>query len=275
MTTTQDRAGNLHRGAGSPEGGQFAGKRNARPRPLSPSQRDALANTGGMFKARIDEAGDVVFVTPEGDILPIHVTAGWSSSTPGLPVLYVDTMGLPEDDDGPILRVSVNDEPVYQPTGIDASADFDPEDPSTFDGLEPAVDSQQLEHASRHWEPGQLHMAGGYDDQAVSDWHSGDGTLIGHEVQYSRLGRYHREDGPAIERYVKAGSEPAEAYWYRNGERHRIDGPAVTNAMGRNWFVNGRLHRTDGPAIENRDGSTAYFLNGKLVEKEDVMGPHA
>jgi uncharacterized protein (UPF0216 family) len=43
----------------------------------------------------------------------------------------------------------------------------------------------------------------------------------------------------------------------------------VTDADGTTrYYLNGKLHREDGPAIEYADGTTRYYLNGKL-HRED------
>ena len=77
-------------------------------------------------------------------------------------------------------------------------------------------------------------------------------------------GKYHREDGPAIE-YADGDKE-----WYLNGKRHREDGPAIEYANGdKEWFLNGELHREDGPAYEGTNGTKIWYLNGKqLTEKQ-------
>ena len=52
--------------------------------------------------------------------------------------------------------------------------------------------------------------------------------------------------------------------WFINGKYHREDGPAVENANGsKYWYINNNLHREDGPAIEHADGSKYWYLNGK------------
>jgi hypothetical protein len=77
-------------------------------------------------------------------------------------------------------------------------------------------------------------------------------------------GKYHREDGPAIE--YTDGTK----FWYLNGKFHREDGPAAEYANGdKSWFLNGKRHREDGPAIEYADGEKEWFRNGKeLTEKQ-------
>ena len=58
--------------------------------------------------------------------------------------------------------------------------------------------------------------------------------------------------------------------WFLNGKYHREDGPAIELANGsKSWYLNGKLHREDGPAIESGDGTKAWYLNGeKLTEVE-------
>jgi hypothetical protein len=59
-------------------------------------------------------------------------------------------------------------------------------------------------------------------------------------------------------------------YWYLNGKYHREDGPAIECANGnKNWFLNGKLHREDGPAYEGADGYKEWFLNGESFSKEE------
>ena len=49
------------------------------------------------------------------------------------------------------------------------------------------------------------------------------GQTVGEDTRYwfDNKGRYHREDGPAVE---WANGNKA---WYRNGKQHREDGPAI------------------------------------------------
>jgi len=54
--------------------------------------------------------------------------------------------------------------------------------------------------------------------------------------------------------------------WWLNGKYHRTDGPAVERSNGtKEWWLNGERHRTDGPAIEWSDGSKEWWLNGNIV----------
>ena len=55
-----------------------------------------------------------------------------------------------------------------------------------------------------------------------------------------------------------------------NGRFHREDGPAVEYADGsKEWWLNGKRHREDGPALEFASGSKYWYLNGvELSETE-------
>ena len=79
-------------------------------------------------------------------------------------------------------------------------------------------------------------------------------------------GKFHRQDGPAIERV------DGTKFWYLNGRQHRENGPAVEYPDGAKWwYLKGKLHREDGPAIENQDGEDSWFLNDEKVTQRDVM----
>ena len=59
-------------------------------------------------------------------------------------------------------------------------------------------------------------------------------------------------------------------FWYLNDKYHREDGPAVERADGtKSWFLNGKRHREDGPAIEYADGTKFWCLNGKYLTQEE------
>ena len=79
-------------------------------------------------------------------------------------------------------------------------------------------------------------------------------------------GKYHREDGPAIE------FADGNRYWYLNGDLHREDGPACEYPDGtRWWYLNGKRHREDGPAIEYSDGRRWWYLNGEEYTEEEFL----
>ena len=53
-------------------------------------------------------------------------------------------------------------------------------------------------------------------------------------------------------------------FYYVNGKYHREDGPAVERINGHKyWYINGKLHRLDGPALEWRSGTKYYYIEDK------------
>jgi hypothetical protein len=81
---------------------------------------------------------------------------------------------------------------------------------------------------------------------------------------YNLEGKYHREDGPAVE-----DVNGYKAY-YINDKRHRVDGPAVEYANGyKYYYINGKLHREDGPAIEYANGDKSYYINNEELTEEE------
>jgi hypothetical protein len=79
-------------------------------------------------------------------------------------------------------------------------------------------------------------------------------------------GKFHREDGPAIEH------SDGEKRWFLNDKLHREDGPAVEFADGRKyWFLHGKYHREDGPDVEYPDGRKCWYLNSEEVTWEQVF----
>jgi hypothetical protein len=77
-------------------------------------------------------------------------------------------------------------------------------------------------------------------------------------------GKFHREDGPAIE-----WSDGTKSWWL-NGNRHREDGPAIEDSSGtKEWYLNGKRHREDGPAVEYSEGDKEWWLNGKFLTKQE------
>jgi hypothetical protein len=54
--------------------------------------------------------------------------------------------------------------------------------------------------------------------------------------------------------------------WSLNGKFHREDGPAIEYANGdKVWFINGKWHREDGPAIERVDGDKEWYINNEKL----------
>ena len=79
----------------------------------------------------------------------------------------------------------------------------------------------------------------------------------GNRRYYNSAGKWHRENGPAIENAF------GDKFWYQNGQLHRTDGPAVEWDNGtKEWYQYDIRHRTDGPAIEYLDGDNSWFING-------------
>jgi hypothetical protein len=71
-------------------------------------------------------------------------------------------------------------------------------------------------------------------------------------------GKYHREDGPAIE-WIDGDKE-----WHRNGKLHREDGPAVEFNDGfkgfKGWYLNGINYTKNGYKVEMRSRKLKKLL---------------
>lgn len=125
------------------------------------SQRKTVdGEGGGMFTPHVD--GDQVsFTTPEGERLPFTIWAGWSSTSVGLPLVTVDTEGDLESPAGPVLRISLNDEPIYEPEAAS-------EPPAAVEGQNRGdVDWCQAENASRVFDGERCTSCG-------ADWQTGE-----------------------------------------------------------------------------------------------------
>ena len=60
--------------------------------------------------------------------------------------------------------------------------------------------------------------------------------------------------------------------WSLHGKWHREDGPAIEFADGgKDWYLNGKLHREDGPAVEYPNGEKRWFLNDEEVSWQQVF----
>jgi len=67
-------------------------------------------------------------------------------------------------------------------------------------------------------------------------------------------------------------SEPKLIQWLLNGKYHREDGPAIEYPDGsKTWWLNGRLHREDGPAAEWANGYKEWYLNDKQYTEEEYI----
>jgi len=63
--------------------------------------------------------------------------------------------------------------------------------------------------------------------------------------------------------------------WSLHGKFHREDGPAVEFANGtKAWWLNGNRHREDGPALEYADGYKEWYLHGKEAHPETIVDYH-
>jgi len=55
-------------------------------------------------------------------------------------------------------------------------------------------------------------------------------------------------------------------WWFLNGKYHREDGPAIEYEDGRqHWFINNTRHRLDGPAYIKNDNTKEWYINGHHV----------
>jgi hypothetical protein len=55
-----------------------------------------------------------------------------------------------------------------------------------------------------------------------------------------------------------------------NGKWHREDGPAIEWGDGsKEWYLNGFCHREDGPAIEYSDGDKSWYINGISYNEQE------
>ena len=81
---------------------------------------------------------------------------------------------------------------------------------------------------------------------------------------WSQNGKYHRLDGPAVER------SNGDKEWYQNGKLHRLDGPACEWVNGSKfWYQNDKLHRLDGPAVERSNGDKEWYIEGKQYSEQE------
>jgi len=88
-----------------------------------------------------------------------------------------------------------------------------------------------------------------------------DKVIYPDRVEYTLNGKFHRENGPALE-YTDG-----EKHWYINGIPHREGGPAIEYASGsKEWYLHGVRHREDGPAKEYSNGYKEYWVNGEYLD---------
>lgn len=61
----------------------------------------------------------------------------------------------------------------------------------------------------------------------------------------------------------------------RNGKLHRTDGPALEFPRGcKEWWINGMRHRSNGPAIETCYGVKYWCIDGKPLRTEEAMAQY-
>ena len=61
-----------------------------------------------------------------------------------------------------------------------------------------------------------------------------------------------------------------DKYWYLNGKYHREDGPAVEWVdEAKEWYKDGKRHRENGPAVEYHNGDKYWYVNGKYLTEEE------
>ena len=72
-------------------------------------------------------------------------------------------------------------------------------------------------------------------------------------------GKYHREDGPAIE------YEDGFKSWYINGKLHRKNRPAVDSSNKKEYRIDGKLHREYGPAIIYSQAIADQWYYGQTI----------
>ena len=54
------------------------------------------------------------------------------------------------------------------------------------------------------------------------------------------------------------------------GKFHRENGPAIEHSDGyKSWWINGQRHRIDGPAIEWDDGYKEWYINGTYYSRSE------
>ena len=71
----------------------------------------------------------------------------------------------------------------------------------------------------------------------------------------------------AMQQPTMTTDEYGNKRWRLNGKFHREDGPAIEWADGdKEWWLNGKYHREDGPAFEGVSGFKAWWLNDEKYE---------
>jgi len=69
---------------------------------------------------------------------------------------------------------------------------------------------------------------------------------------------------------VTVDNEGTKRWHNEKGKWHREDGPAIERSNGsKHWYINGNLHREDGPAVELPNGYKIWYINGKELTEEE------
>ena len=69
---------------------------------------------------------------------------------------------------------------------------------------------------------------------------------------------------------VRRVGPTGNVYWELGGKYHREDGPAVEDSHGNKWwYLNDDLHREDGPAVVYINGTKLWWLHGKYLSEEE------
>lgn len=72
-----------------------------------------------------------------------------------------------------------------------------------------------------------------------------------------------------MKEYVVQVHDDGTKFWFLDGKYHREDGPAIEHADGaKAWYLNGKQHREDGPAIIHADGREEWWLDGERVTED-------
>lgn len=100
---------------------------------------------------------------------------------------------------------------------------------------------------------------------------SGGPNIVDHdgtqEWTDTQLRRHRDNDLPA---YIRPNGQQV---WYQHGEMHRDHNkPAMVghDGMALRYFKHGKLHRTDGPALIDRDGTTAWYIDGRELDAKEI-----
>ena len=57
-----------------------------------------------------------------------------------------------------------------------------------------------------------------------------------------------------------------KVYINADGKYHREDGPAIEEADGSKfWYIHDKLHREDGPAVEYADGGKEWYIHDEQI----------